>query len=55
MKLVLPGSHAPGHPNVLLNGDTDSDHSFSQLSVHKALTCPEGRSARALAPSLFGE
>ena len=22
--------------------DNDNDHSFSQLFVHKALTCPEG-------------
>ena len=35
--------------------DNDSDHSFSQLSVHNALTCSEGQSAWALAPSLFGE
>ena len=26
---------------------TDDDHSFSQLPVHKALTCPEGQSAWA--------
>ena len=35
--------------------DNDKDHSSSQFPVHKALTCPEGQSAWALAPSLFGE
>ena len=30
--------------------DNDNDHSFSELSVHKALTCPEGLSAWAVAP-----
>ena len=29
----------------------DNDHSFSQLPVHKALTCPQGWSAWAAAPS----
>ena len=29
---------------------TDTDHSFSQLPVHKALTYPEGQGARAVAP-----
>ena len=33
----------------------DNDHSFSQFSVHKALTCPEGWSSKALATTLFGE
>ena len=28
----------------------DTDHSFSQLPVHKALTYPEGQGARAVAP-----
>ena len=37
------------------DNDNDNDHSFSQLSVHEALTCPEGQSAWSLAPSLFGE
>ena len=27
------------------DNDTDTDHSFSHLSVHKALTCPEGQRA----------
>ena len=35
--------------------DNDKDHSFSQLSVHKALTCPEGQSSWSVAPSLYGE
>ena len=34
---------------------TDTDHSFSQLPVHKALTYPEGQGARAVAPPLVGE
>ena len=34
--------------------DHDNDHSFSHLSVHKALNCPEGQCAWTLAPSLFG-
>ena len=33
----------------------DHDHSSSQLSVHQALTCPEGQRAWALVHSLFGE
>ena len=28
----------------------DNDHSSSQLSAHKALTCPEGQSVRAVTP-----
>ena len=28
--------------------DKDNDHSFSQLSVHKALTCPEDQSTWAV-------
>ena len=36
------------------NGN-DDDRSFSQLPVHKALTCPAGQSAWAVPPSLFGE
>ena len=35
--------------------DNDNDHSFSQLSVHKAPTCCEGLSAWALGPSLCNE
>ena len=31
------------------DGDSDNDHSSSQLSVRKALTCPESHSAWALA------
>ena len=34
---------------VQINSDNDKDHSFSQFSVHKALTCPEGQSAWPLA------
>ena len=37
------------------NIDNDTVHSFSQLAVHKALTCPDGQSAWALALSLFVE
>ena len=33
--------------------DHDNGHSFSQLSEHTALTCPESQGACALAPSLF--
>ena len=33
----------------------DNDHSSSQPSAHKALTCPEGQSAWVFADSLFGE
>ena len=33
----------------------DNEHSSSQLSVHKALACPEGQGSWALAHSLFGE
>ena len=35
--------------------DALQDHSFCQLSVHTALTCPEGPGAWALASSLFGQ
>ena len=38
-----------------LDNDNDNGHSFSQLSVRTALTCPEGQSARTLLPSLFGK
>ena len=37
------------------DNDNDLDQTFCQVSVQKALTCPEGQSARALAPSLIGE
>ena len=37
------------------DNDNDIDQTFCQVSVQKALTCPEGQSARALAPSLIGE
>ena len=37
------------------DNDNESDHSLSQLSVHKTLACPEGHSAWALAPLLSGE
>ena len=33
---------------VSLADNDDNDHSLSHLSVHKALTCPEGQSARAV-------
>ena len=33
------------------DNDNDNDHSFSQLPVHKALTCPKGQSAWAVATS----
>ena len=33
----------------------ENEHSSSQPSVHKALTCPSSQSARVLAPSLFGD
>ena len=42
--------HFPARDN-----DNDNDHSFSQLSVHKPLTCPEAQSAWALALALSGE
>ena len=32
------------------DNDNDNGHSFSQLSEHKALTCPKGQSAWALNP-----
>ena len=32
------------------DNDIDDHHSFRQLSVHKALNCPEGQSAWAVAP-----
>ena len=35
--------------------DNDNDHSSSELSVHKTLTCPECQRAWSLAYSLFGE
>lgn len=35
---------------VLVATSNDNDHSSSQLSVHKALTCPEGHSAWAVVP-----
>ena len=35
--------------------DVDNDHSFSQLSVHEALTRNEGQSAWTLADYMFGE
>ena len=31
--------------------DNDNDHTYSQLSEHRGLTCPEGQGACALAPS----
>ena len=34
------------------DNNNDNGHSFSQLSVHKALTCPGSQRASALAPSL---
>ena len=38
-----------------LDNDNDKDHSSSELSVHKALTCPGGQSAWAFAHFLFAE
>ena len=38
-------------PKETEDNDDDNDYSFNQLSVHKALTCPEGQSAWAAAPS----
>ena len=32
------------------DNDNDMNHSFSQLHVHKALTCPKGQSAGAVTP-----
>ena len=32
------------------DNDNDNDHSFSQLPVHKALTCSQGQSAGAVLP-----
>ena len=46
--------HFSSRSNTIDN-DSDNDHSSSQVSVHQALTCPEGQSAWALASSLFGE
>ena len=49
---LLPLTRAPTkHFSV----DDDNDHSSSQLSPHKTLTCPKGRSAWFLVRYMFGE
>ena len=53
MATRLPGPH--GFTVLLFPSRELSDHSFSHVSVLKVLTCSEAQSARALAPSLFGE
>ena len=40
---------APSSDALLDDNDNDNDHSFSQLPKHKALTCPKGQSAWAVA------
>ena len=37
------------------DNDNDHDHSFSQLPVHKALTCPEVHIAWVVVPPLFAK
>ena len=37
---ILPGTWSG---RQAMDNDNDDEHSFSQLSVHKALTCPEGK------------
>ena len=48
MKLTANG-------NFVNENDNDNDHSFSQLRVHKTLTCPTGQSAWAVGPSPVGQ
>ena len=38
-----------------MDNDNDNDHSSNQLPVHKALTCPDGQSAWAVALTIGEE
>ena len=49
---VIVASAAAVHKS---HNDNDNDHSCSQLSLRRAMTCPGSQSAWALASSLFGE
>ena len=44
-----PGFDWKGRERVTEKTDNDNDHSYRQLPVNKALTCPEGQSAWAVA------